>query len=145
MEDAGSIVATLRERGYRLTPQRQAILEEILESHGHISPQKVARRVRSRMPAVNTSTIYRTLSVLEDLGIIQHAHSDRGAEYHRVGEGDHVHLTCSNCGAEDDFSLEEAGALRRLIRQHRGFDPDLRHYAISGLCAKCQRRLRRRR
>lgn len=145
MADVPSILATLRARGYRLTPQRQAILEEILGTHGHISPQDVARRVRSRMPAVNASTIYRTLTVLEDLGVVQHAHSDRGAEYHRVGEGDHVHLTCSNCGAEDDFSLEEADALRRLIRRHRGFDPDLRHYAISGLCAKCQRRRRRRR
>jgi len=89
------------------------------------------------MPAVNASTVYRTLATLEDLGVVQHAHRESGAEYHRAGEGDHVHLTCSRCGAEDDLSMAEAGSLRDLIRRHRGFDPDLTHFAISGLCARC--------
>jgi Fur family transcriptional regulator, ferric uptake regulator len=139
------IVTALRERGHRLTPQRQLILEEVLAAKGHIAPQEVARRVQRRMPAVNASTIYRTLTVLEDLGVVRHAHSERGAEYHRAEEGEHVHLTCARCGGEDDLSIEEAGSLKRQIQRHRGFQPDFTHFAISGLCARCAREIRSRR
>jgi Fur family ferric uptake transcriptional regulator len=129
----------LRRRGRRVTPQREAIVREVMRAQGHITPQAVARRVQRRMPAVNVSTVYRTLSMLEDVGVVQHSHLEGGAEYHRAGEGEHVHLTCSRCGAEDDLSIGEAGSLRAVISRHRGFLPDLRHFAISGLCATCQR------
>jgi Fur family ferric uptake transcriptional regulator len=139
MDGVEEIVARLRREGRRLTPQREAILREVMRAQGHITPQTVARRVQRRMPAVNVSTVYRTLTMLEELGVVQHSHLESGAEYHRAGEGEHVHLTCSRCGAEDDLSIREAGSLRAVIRRHRGFLPDLRHFAISGLCASCQR------
>lgn len=139
MATTESIVAMLRARGYRITPQRQAIVAEVMGAEGHITPQAVTRRVQKRMPAVNASTVYRTLSLLEEVGVVQHSHLEGGAEYHRAGEGDHVHLSCSRCGAEDDLSLEEAESLRRVIRRHRGFLPDLTHFAIAGLCERCQR------
>ena len=128
----------LRERGYRITPQREAILQEVLGSTGHITPQDVARRVTARMPAVNPSTVYRTLAMLEDVGVVRHSHLEGGAEYHRADEVEHVHLTCSSCGAEDDLSMEEAESLKRLLQEHKGFQPDLTHFAISGLCADCR-------
>lgn len=134
------VVSLLRRRGYRLTPQREAIVREVLRAEGHMAPQEVARRVRRRLPAVNPSTVYRTMTLLEKLGVVTHAHLERGAEYHRAGEGDHVHLTCSRCGAEDDLSIAEAESLKRVIERHRGFLPDLTHFAISGLCAACRRR-----
>jgi Fur family ferric uptake transcriptional regulator len=137
MEPVERVVATLRGRGHRLTPQREAIIREVMRASGHITPQDIARKVQRRMPAVNASTVYRTLSTLEAIGVVKHSHLESGAGYHRAGEGDHVHLTCSRCGTEDDLSMEEAGSLRDLIRRHRGFVPDLTHFAISGLCARC--------
>ena len=71
------------------------------------------------------------------MGVLAHAHLETGAEYHRAEEAGHVHLTCSNCGAEDDLSIEEADALVHLIERHHGFEPDLTHFAIGGLCADC--------
>lgn len=139
MTDLGAIVAVLRDRGYRITPQRQAIVDEVLRTRGHITPQDVTRRVQRRMPAVNASTVYRTLATLEEIGLVRHAHLERGAEYHRTDEVDHVHLSCSRCGAGDDLSLREAESLKRLLQRHRGFRPDLTHFAISGVCADCQR------
>jgi Fur family transcriptional regulator, ferric uptake regulator len=138
MDQVEAVVAFLRDRGLRITPQREAILSEVMDAEGHITPQAVTRRVQRRMPAVNPSTVYRTLELLEQQGVLRHSHAERGAEYHRAGEGDHVHLTCSGCGAEEDLSLEEAGSLKRLIEQHGGFAPDLTHFAISGLCADCR-------
>ena len=124
-----------------MTPQRQAIVAEIMRTKGHISPTALARKVQSGMPGVNASTIYRTLSLLEEAGVLAHAHLESGAEYHRTEDAGHVHLTCSNCGAEDDLSIDEADALVRLIERHHGFEPDLTHFAIGGLCADCRREL----
>ncbi|MGH2662581.1 MAG: Fur family transcriptional regulator [Actinomycetota bacterium] len=138
-EEARSVAGMLRGRGYRITPQREAILEEVLATRGHITPQDVARRVQRRMPAVNPSTVYRTMTMLEAVGVVRHAHLEGGAEYHRTDHEEHVHLTCSRCGAEDDLSMEEAESLKGVIRRHHGFLPDLAHFAISGLCASCQR------
>ncbi|MEX2457646.1 MAG: Fur family transcriptional regulator [Actinomycetota bacterium] len=136
---AEQALAALRTRGLRMTPQRQAIVAEIMRSEGHIAPQSIARRVKQRMPGVNASTIYRTLDLLEDLGMVSHAHLEGGPEYHRAGEAGHIHLMCSNCEADDELSIAEAERFRRLIQRHNGFDPDLAHFAISGLCADCRR------
>ncbi|MGH2636291.1 MAG: Fur family transcriptional regulator [Actinomycetota bacterium] len=132
------VIDVLRRRGLRMTPQRRAIVAEIMRTQGHISPTDLARKVQGEMPGVNASTIYRTLSLLEEVGVLAHAHLESGAEYHRTEEAEHVHLTCSNCGAEDDLSIDEADALVRLIQRHHGFHPDLTHFAIGGLCAECQ-------
>ena len=133
------VMGVLQARGLRMTPQRRAIVAEIMRTRGHISPTALARKVQGEMPGVNASTVYRTLSLLEEVGVLSHAHLEGGAEYHRAEEAGHVHLTCSNCGAEDDLSMEEAESLSNLIERHREFLPDLTHFAISGLCAECRR------
>jgi Fur family ferric uptake transcriptional regulator len=136
---ADEVMELLRSRGLRMTPQRRAIVFEVMRTQGHISPADVARKVQGEMPGVNASTVYRTLALLEEIGVLSHAHLESGAEYHRAEEAGHVHLTCSSCGAEDDLSIDEAKALQKVVERHRGFEPDLTHFAISGLCAACQR------
>jgi Fur family ferric uptake transcriptional regulator len=135
--NVNDVIELLRQRGLRMTPQRRVIVGEIMRTQGHIAPATLARKVQGEMPGVNASTIYRTLALLEEAGVLAHAHLEGGAEYHRAEEAGHVHLTCSRCGSEDDLSLDEAEALQQLIRQHHGFVPDLTHFAISGLCAGC--------
>src|SRR5438094_7262308 len=139
MPTTDSVLDLLRSRGLRMTPQRRAIVAEIMAVQGHITPTEVSRRVRRRVPGVNPSTVYRTLDLLEDLGVLSHAHLESGAEYHRRAEATHVHLTCSRCGADDSLSIGEAAALEAVVSRHRGFQPDLTHFAISGVCARCQR------
>lgn len=132
------LLDVLRDRGFRMTPQRRVIVSEVMRAQGHISPASIARKVQQRMPGVNPSTVYRTISMLEEAGILSHAHLESGPEYHLSDEPEHVHLVCSNCGATDDLSMREAKSLLDLLRKHRRFAPDLTHFAISGLCAKCQ-------
>jgi Fur family ferric uptake transcriptional regulator len=136
---ANEVMELLRSRGLRMTPQRRAIVFEVMRTQGHIAPADVARKVQGEMPGVNASTVYRTLALLEEIGVLSHAHLESGAEYHRTEEAGHVHLTCSSCGAEDDLSIGEAQALQKVVERHRGFEPDLTHFAISGLCSACQR------
>ena len=131
------VLDLLRARGLRMTPQRRAIVSEVMRASGHISPAAISRRVESDMPGVNASTVYRTLALLEDVGVLQHSHLETGAEYHRSEDAQHVHLTCHRCGRDEALSLAEAGKLRALLRNHHGFEADLSHFAITGLCAEC--------
>jgi Fur family transcriptional regulator, ferric uptake regulator len=135
--DFVEVMNLLRTRGLRMTPQRRAIVSEVMRTQGHISPTAIARKVQGEMPGVNASTVYRTLTLLEEVGVLQHSHLEAGAEYHRTDEAQHVHLTCARCGRDDALSIQEAGKLGALINAHRGFVADLTHFAITGLCADC--------
>ena len=135
--DFASVMEFLRSKGLRMTPQRRAIVSEVLRTQGHISPAQVARKVQGEMPGVNASTVYRTLGLLEEVGVLQHSHLETGAEYHKAEEAQHVHLTCHRCGRDDVLTIEEATALGDLIHDHHGFVADLTHFAITGLCEDC--------
>ena len=116
----------LRERGYRLTPQRELILAAV-ERLGHATPDEVLAEVREQSSAVNVSTVYRTLEVLEELGLVRHAHlSDRSPTYHSVTDHEHFHLVCRNCqrviSVDPDVLTPAAGQARgrpRLRRRRR--------------------------
>jgi Fur family ferric uptake transcriptional regulator len=138
--DFREVMGLLRSRGLRMTPQRRAIVSEVMRTQGHISPTFIARKVQGDMPGVNASTVYRTLTLLEDVGVLQHSHLEAGAEYHRTDEAQHVHLTCARCGRDDALSIQEADKLAALINAHHGFVADLTHFAITGLCADCAAR-----
>ncbi len=131
------VMSLLRSKGLRMTPQRRAIVTEVMRTRGHISPTSIARKVQGEMPGVNASTVYRTLTLLEEVGVLSHSHLESGAEYHKAEEAEHVHLTCSRCGKDDPLSLLEAQAMHELIRRHHGFEADLTHFAITGLCSSC--------
>lgn len=133
------VLELLRARGLRMTPQRRAIVATVMRAQGHISPTDVTRKIQSEMPGVNASTVYRTLTLLEEVGVLQHSHLESGAEYHRAEEAEHIHLVCGSCGHDDPLSLKEAGALHTMIRSHHGFEADLTHFAITGLCSDCSK------
>jgi Fur family ferric uptake transcriptional regulator len=137
--DYDDVLELLRSRGLRMTPQRRAIVSEVMRTKGHISPAAIARTIEEEMPGVNPSTVYRTLSLLEEVGVLQHSHLESGAEYHKAEEAQHVHLTCHRCGRDDELSIGEAERLGQLINRHHGFEADLTHFAITGLCADCAR------
>lgn len=128
----------LRRRGLRMTPQRQIILDAITSSTGHISAETVHQQVVARFPNVNISTVYRTLDLLQDLGLVTHTHFDDGiAQYHLAEESSHQHLACRGCGSQVEIDLTILEPLARGLREDYGFRADLAHFAIVGLCATC--------
>jgi Fur family transcriptional regulator, ferric uptake regulator len=124
----------LREKGYRLTPQRELILEAV-ERLGHATPDEVLAEVRTHSTAVNASTVYRTLEVLEELGLIRHAHlSDRAPTYHSTREHEHFHLVCRNCHKVISVDPDVLSPLsERLVAEH-GFTVDIGHLTVFGTC-----------
>ena len=132
------VLETLKLRGYRMTPQRRAIVEEIMSTRGHIAAPAIAQKLEKKLPGVNASTVYRTLDLLEEIGIVSHSHLGGGAEYHLTGQHEHVHLVCSNCGRSESLSLEELEPFRKMLEKNHDFLPDFTHFAISGLCSRCR-------
>jgi Fur family ferric uptake transcriptional regulator len=125
----------LRDSGHRLTPQRAAVLAAV-ERLGHGTPEQVYAEVSDSM---NLSTVYRTLELLDELGVIRHAHlSDRAPTYHARTDHEHVHLVCRGC--QSVISVGEsaaASALGPLVAVH-DFEPDYGHLVVFGLCASCR-------
>jgi Fur family transcriptional regulator, ferric uptake regulator len=132
-------VTHLRNRGLRLTPQRMLILELLEHASGHIAPEDLYQQVLQRFPMINRSTVYRTLDVLEDLGLVRHGHVEDGAaRYHLAGEVHHVHLICHACGGVIDVTdLGITSVLTDSLADRFGFRADLTHFPISGVCRGC--------
>ena len=127
----------LRSSGKRLTPQRELILRAV-DGLGHATPDEVLAEVRKQSSAVNISTVYRTLEVLEELGLVRHAHlSDRAPTYHSVRDHEHFHLVCRNCHRVISVDVDVASSfVSRLVEDH-GFIPDLGHLTVFGRCEEC--------
>ncbi|GAA1519881.1 Fur family transcriptional regulator [Nocardioides humi] len=129
--------AALREKGYRLTPQRELILGAV-DALGHATPDEVLAHVQQTVSTINASTVYRTLEVLEELGLVRHAHlTDRAPTYHSTRGHEHFHLVCRGCGDVISVDTEEAAPFVAVLAE-RGFVPDLGHLAVFGRCARCQ-------
>lgn len=128
----------LRGSGYRLTPQRELILRAV-ETLGHATPDEVLAKVREQSSAVNVSTVYRTLEVLEELGLIRHAHlSDRAPTYHSVTGHEHFHLVCRNCHRIVSVDPDVLEPLNDRLQELHGFVVDVGHLTIFGRCGSCE-------
>jgi Fur family transcriptional regulator, ferric uptake regulator len=130
----------LRERGLRLTPQRQLILEAVHEL-GHATPESVHNAVRERAAGVNITTVYRTLELLEELGLVNHTHLSHGSPtYHAAGQDQHVHLVCRGCGSITEVDPSVLRPVAEGLRDERGFRVDVGHVSLFGLCKDCGER-----
>lgn len=148
----------LEARGYRLTPQRQLILEalfacvnqspessaasaEPLQSTRHVTAEEIHAYIKERFPQINLSTVHRTLELLVELGLVTHVHfADHIARYHPVDLGQHHHLICRSCGGIWEMEDAMIHPLNQLLQERYGFEADLNHLAIFGLCRACRER-----
>ena len=128
----------LRARGLRWTPQRRTLVEVLSRTDGHVTGSELIDRCRALDPATIPSTVYRTLDVLEELGLVRHGHgADGREEFHVLPRIEHGHLHCEGCGQTREFYAAEAAALVRALRERHGFEVDLSHVTIVGRCAAC--------
>jgi Fur family ferric uptake transcriptional regulator len=130
----------LREQGFRITPQRQFVLEAV-ERLRHGTPEEILVEVQRTASGVNLSTIYRTLEVLEDVGLVTHAHIGHGSPtYHAVDEDMHIHLVCDRCAAVVSVPAGEAKGFVARLESGYGFHTDISHVSVHGLCDSCKGR-----
>ncbi|HEY78543.1 MAG TPA: transcriptional repressor [Dehalococcoidia bacterium] len=134
-----SIADKLGQRGYRLTPQRLMVLAAIENSDDHVSAEEIYAQVVARYPYVNISTVYRTLELLKELGLVTEIDLGEGrVRYHPVDKGHHHHLVCQKCGAIIDVDESTLARLQDVLLARYNFSASLRHVAIFGTCGKCR-------
>lgn len=130
---------SLRSRGLRWTPQRRQILEVLEATDGHITGSELVDRCRELDPSTTPSTVYRTLDMLEELGVVSHSHMlDGREEFHVRPTTEHGHLVCDLCGASWELSEGEARPIVRTMKRSRDFDVAIGHLTIVGRCAACR-------
>ncbi len=138
MSQPGAIVEKLAEKGYRLTPQRLLIVSVIEASDVHISAEEIYAQVVAKYPHVNISTVYRTLELLKQLGLVTETDFGEGrVRYHPAEKGHHHHLVCTECGAVIDLDESSLSSLKSMLLREYKFTADLKHLAIFGRCGKC--------
>jgi Fur family ferric uptake transcriptional regulator len=141
--EGAPLAERLRSRGLRLTPQRERVLAAVAALE-HATPEAIVVRLREEVTpggaAPDTSTVYRTLELLERLGLVWHTHLGKGAPVYHTAEHPHLHVVCQSCGAiaSADPGLLDAAAER--LAADLGFTVDIGHVALSGTCAACRER-----
>jgi Fur family ferric uptake transcriptional regulator len=142
-ELAAPLAERLRARGLRLTTQRQRVLAAVAAIE-HATPEAISARLREDAgpdgAAPDTSTVYRTLELLERLGLVWHTHLGKGAPVYHAAEHPHVHVVCQGCGeiSSADPALLDSAAER--LAAELGFQLDVGHVALSGTCRACRER-----
>ena len=133
-----NLVAQLREGGVRVTPQRLAIAEAVLNSTDHPSVQQIYERVRDHFPSMTLATIYSTLGVLEKSGLIQELPFPKLSRYESNLEP-HVNLVCIGCGnvVDTDLGREAVLRLKSLISRESSFDVAWQRVDFHGWCSRC--------
>ncbi|MBV9163225.1 MAG: transcriptional repressor [Pseudonocardiales bacterium] len=131
-----SLRHTLHKRGMRMTPQRQLVLDAVRELQ-HATPERICAHVQRVAPAVNITTIYRTLDLLEGLDLVRHTHLGHGAPSYSTHAHEHIHLVCHRCGGVTEIPPGELTVLTEQLQERFGFVLDPSHLALSGRCGRC--------
>jgi Fe2+ or Zn2+ uptake regulation protein len=131
----------LREQGLKLTRPRQAVLEVLSRSGSRLSPAEIHRQGRRSYRRLGLVTVYRTLALLEEMGLVQRVHTETGCHSFagvRSPEGHHHQLICKDCGRVEEFSDCASEQLLAKLQKETGFAVEDHRLEVIGCCPKCQ-------
>jgi Fur family ferric uptake transcriptional regulator len=126
------LAAQLRGRGLRVTAQREQVLAAVRRL-GHATPDEIS----ASLSDVDVATVYRTLELFEELGLVRHAHLGHGAASYRPAEDQHSHVVCHRCGSVSDAEPTIVDDLERRLHAGSGFELDRSHLTLFGTCRNC--------
>ena len=132
-----AFVEQIREQGYRMTPQRQLVLDAVYDLGGHATAVQIGAYVQKNQPFVNRATVYRALDFWCEVQIITKTEIAGKVVFELAGEKPHHHLVCRQCGFIDVLADHHFTELSNHLQDMHGFYPEMNHFAISGLCAAC--------
>lgn len=135
---AGEINRELKARGHRLTPRRLMVVE-VLEAHGgHMTGDDILLRVREKHPSTDKTTVYRTLELLSNLGLVAVTDMGGGRLEYELAHHPHHHLICERCNCRIEVEDRFLEPLRNSLREQYGFYTNLDHFALFGVCPACK-------
>ena len=133
------VIAEMREKGLRITPQRDAILDYLLSTNEHPSARNIFAHVKNKVPRVCLSTVYSTLAELNKNNIIKELSFDDMDNRYEGNISHHINLICVRCGKISDYMTDHTLDMDR-IRQTTRFQPFQSRFELYGVCAACSKR-----
>jgi Fur family ferric uptake transcriptional regulator/Fur family peroxide stress response transcriptional regulator len=121
-----------------LTKQRDAVLQVIRESEGHLTAAEVFDAARRRLPSISYATVYNSLRYLKDAGFVLEINFGNGASRYDRETGRHDHALCTECGTLVDFDLDLTSELMRTAARRSHFKAESIHLTLRGLCPDCR-------
>lgn len=140
MSCASEYAPQLRSRGYRITPQRMAILHVLRHSGRHLSPREVFHKAKKDYPKLTEPTVYRTLEFLARNGLARPTQAGRGRLTYEISSEDHHHIICRNCRSEIQVNYHLLESLYREMESTSGYAWIDSHVTFFGLCPECQKK-----
>jgi len=138
------IRSLFRERGIACTAQRELVARTLLEMGSHVGANELHRRLARKNPRVGLATVYRTLQLLKDNGLIAERHfGERWRRYENVSAPHHDHLVCLGCGAVIEFQEPLIEELQDRVASKNGFKAERHRLELYGYCRDCSREGRR--
>ena len=138
MTCASAYAPQLRSRGFRMTPQRMAILHVLHHAGTHLSPGEIYKEARRELPRITEPTVYRTLEFLVENGLVRSSHSASGHLTYQIAAGnDHHHLICRICGSEIEVEHSLLAGLYRTLEKVSGYRSLDSHLTFFGVCPVC--------
>ena len=131
------VAARLKATGYRLTPQRLAVLRALIGSDQHPSVEQIYRQVRQDFPTTSLATVYNTLECLKSLGEVLELPLGGGSRYDGRKPEPHAHLVCTACGRIEDLDID-LGGITQAVAQERGYTEVRHRLEFYGICPACQ-------
>lgn len=139
MEETQDLGAVLRDHGYRLTSPRWQVWSVLRSANGHLTAEEIAGRVNEADPTVNISSIYRSLTLFEDLDLVRESHLgiDGSARWEIAHPDDHFHMVCRVCGSVDHHVGELVDQIRSHLGDHHSFTAENIDLVVTGVCQSC--------
>ena len=132
-------IYALRQRGVRITPQREMILDALAHGSGHMTAEEIYDQVKEHTKVINIATVYRTLDLLVEAGLASRANLwDGRLVYATSQHGPHLHLVCRSCGTTVDADSSLLSSFVTQVKEQYQFLADWQHLSLQGTCQACQ-------
>jgi Fur family peroxide stress response transcriptional regulator len=133
------LITKLREKGFKITPQRTAICQLILSSKDHPTAEQVYDKIKKEFPAISPATVYQTLHLLTKIGLIQEMGFNKGISRYEPNTSPHINIICQKCGAISDYEAASIKEMWFKIVEELGIKPTGQRLEIFRCCDKCQK------
>ncbi|GGD02486.1 peroxide operon regulator [Thalassobacillus devorans] len=131
-------IVTLKDSGVRITPQRHAVLEYLLNSMTHPTADEIYKALEGKFPNMSVATVYNNLRVFKDIGLVRELTYGDASSRFDCNTTEHYHVICESCGKIVDFHYPSLDEVESLAEQVTGFDVNNHRMEVYGICSDCQ-------
>ena len=133
-----NVTAMLREKGFKVTPQRLAIYEALRQTKAHPSAEMIFHELQPLYPTMSLATVYKTIEILKEIGLIQVLNLGEDCFRYDAETHNHPHVRCMKCGRVDDIMGIESADFIDAVSQHTSYKLTNQQFYFYGVCPKCQ-------